>query len=88
MTQGVSYGNLVNVPAVKPNVPGIQIIPGNSVNSVLYIRVSGILPDGTTLDPLGQLLLRMPQGGPFLDELAPGAITAIKTWIEEGALNN
>lgn len=88
LQQGVSYANLVNVPSVQQDVPGIRVKPGDSTNSVLYIRVSGILPDGTALDPLGLHRLRMPQGGPFLDTQDPGAITAIKTWIDEGALNN
>jgi hypothetical protein len=88
LTPGVSYANLVNAPAVKPTVPGTLAIPGNSASSGLYIRVSGILPDGSPLDPTGALLLRMPQGGPFLDELNPDAMTAIKTWLDEGALNN
>jgi hypothetical protein len=80
LTLGASYGNLVNVPAVKPLLPGTRVIPGNSSDSVLYKRVSGTsLPDQS---------LRMPQGGPFLDTLNPSAIPAIKAWIDEGALNN
>jgi len=80
LTLGASYANLVNVPAVKPLLPGVRVIPGNSSDSVLYKRVSGTgLPDQS---------LRMPQGGPFLDTLNPSAIPAIKAWIDEGALNN
>jgi hypothetical protein len=80
LTVGASYANLVNAPAVKPLLPGIRVIPGNSGDSVLYKRVSGTgLPDQS---------LRMPQGGPFLDTLNPSAIPAIKAWIDEGALNN
>jgi hypothetical protein len=80
LTLGASYADLVNVPAVKPLLPGTRIIPGNSANSVLYIRVSGV--------GLQDQSLRMPQGGPFLDTLNPSAIPAIKAWIDEGAKNN
>jgi CHRD domain-containing protein len=80
LTLGVSYANLVNVPAVKPLLPGTRVIPGDSANSVLYIRVSGV--------GLADQSLRMPQGGPFLDTLNPSAIPAIKAWIDEGAKNN
>jgi hypothetical protein len=80
LTLGASYANLVNAPAVKPLLPGTRIIPGDSANSVLYIRVSGV--------GLQDQSLRMPQGGPFLDTLNPSAIPALKAWIDEGALNN
>lgn len=77
LTAGVSYTGLVNVPAVSPAVPGTRVVPGNSANSVLYQRISGIgLPDQT---------LRMPLGGPFLN---PNAENAVRAWIDEGALNN
>ncbi len=80
LTTGASYANQVNVPAVKPLLPGTRVIPGDSAASVLYMRVSGAgLPDQS---------LRMPQGGPFLDTLNPSAIPAIKAWIDEGAANN
>lgn len=80
LTAGVSYGNLVNAPALSLALPGTRVIPGDSANSVLYQRVSGAgLPDQT---------LRMPLGGPFLDTLNPSAIAAIKGWIDEGARNN
>jgi hypothetical protein len=79
LTLGVSYANLVNVQAVQ-SLSGTRVIPGDSTNSVLYKRVTGIgLPDQN---------LRMPQGGPFLDTLNPSALPAIKAWIDEGALNN
>jgi hypothetical protein len=80
LTVGASYANLVNVPAVKPLLPGTRVIPGDSANSVLYKRVSGV--------GLLDQSLRMPQGGPFLDTLNPSAIPAIKAWIDEGAKNN
>jgi hypothetical protein len=80
LTQGASYTNLVNVPAVK-TLPGTLVIPGDSADSGLYKRVAG-----TGLS--NQSLQQMPQGGPYLDTLNPSAITAIKAWIDEGALNN
>lgn len=81
LTTGVSYANLVNVQTQPLSVlPGTLVIPGNSSDSVLYKRVTGAgLPDQ---------ILRMPQGGPFLDTLNPSAESAIKAWIDEGALNN
>jgi len=80
LTQGSSYSRLVNVPAASLFVPGTLVIPGNSANSVLYQRVSGVgLPDQ---------LLKMPLGGPYLDTLNPSALAAIKGWIDEGAQNN
>lgn len=80
LTLGASYAILVNVPAINPLLPGTRAIPGDSANSILYKRVSGVgLADPT---------LRMPLGGPFLDTLNPSAINAIKGWIDEGARNN
>lgn len=77
-----TYNNLVNRPSVVTDingnlVAGTLVIPGNSVDSFLYKRVSGI--------GLPAVLERMPLGGPFLsasDQLL------IKTWIDEGAKNN
>jgi hypothetical protein len=80
LTLGASYTNLVNVPAVNPFIPGIRVIPSDSSNSVLYMRVSGV--------GLADPNQRMPLGGPFLDTLNPSAINAIKGWIDEGAQNN
>ncbi len=80
LTLGPSYANLVNIPAVNPFLPGPRVIPGNSTDSVLFKRVSGIGLTSPTQ--------RMPLGGPFLDTLNPSAINAIKGWIDEGALNN
>ncbi|KAF0217559.1 MAG: hypothetical protein FD174_3238 [Geobacteraceae bacterium] len=80
LTVGVSYANLVNVPAVHLQVTGTRVIPGDSANSVLYKRVSG--------SGLSDQNLRMPLGGPFLDTLNPSAISAIQGWIGEGAQNN
>jgi hypothetical protein len=79
LTPGASYANLVGVAAVKA-LAGTLVIPRNSADSVLYKRVSGT--------GLSDQILRMPQGGPFLDTLNPSAIPAIKAWIDEGALNN
>jgi hypothetical protein len=75
-----AYINLVNRPTAASNTPtpqGILVKPGDSANSILYQRVSGIgLPD---------VQLRMPLGGPFL---SADEQTLIKVWIDEGAKNN
>ena len=54
------------------NRPRVQ--PGNANNSALYLKVAG-----TTL---GQI---MPLGRP---PLSAAEVTAIQTWINNGALNN
>lgn len=79
LTQG-SYARLVNVPAASLFVPGTRVVPGDSANSILYQRVSGV--------GLADQNLKMPLGGPYLDTLNPSAIAAIKGWIDEGAQNN
>lgn len=55
------------------NPSGTLVIPGNSASSVLYERVVG-LPGKT----------QMPPGG----ALSASNQTLIKTWIDQGALNN
>ncbi len=79
-----TYNNLVNRPSVVTDLNGkllvgTLVIPGNSADSLLYQRVSGI--------GLLSFLERMPLGalGGFLsasDQLL------IKTWIDQGAKNN
>jgi hypothetical protein len=79
LTSTVSYNNLVNEPATRTGNPPTNdlVEPGDSANSVLYQRVSGIgLPSGESLMPLG--------GAP----LSPQLQNFIKTWINEGAINN
>lgn len=74
-----AYNNLVNRPsnAAGPNPTGTLVIPGNSAGSVLFQRVSKL---GLSTD-----LLQMPLGGPFL---SASDQNLIKTWIDEGAINN
>jgi cytochrome P460 len=75
LTSDASYTVLVNQPATKTT--GTLVVPGDSVNSVLYQRVSGIgLPAGAARMPFGK--------GP----LSSGNQNIIKTWIDQGANNN
>jgi cytochrome P460 len=75
LTSDASYTALVNQPA--PKTTGTLVVPGDSVNSVLYQRVSGIgLPAGTARMPFGK--------GP----LSSGNQNIIKIWIDQGANNN
>ncbi len=75
LTSDASYTALVNQPASKTT--GTLVVPGDSVNSVLYQRVSGIgLPAGTARMPLGK--------GPF----SSSNQLIIKIWIDQGANNN
>ena len=72
-----SYTNLVNVPAVAVNNPGIglnRVEPGDIAASYLWLKVSGTSA-GT----------RMPQGGPVLDATDLGNIM---NWINTGAPDN
>ncbi|HXE97120.1 MAG TPA: hypothetical protein VN642_11975 [Dongiaceae bacterium] len=75
-----AYNNLVNRPTAAASTPtpqGILVKPGDSANSILYQRVSGI--------GLPSVQERMPLGGPFLSAEDQNLI---KTWIDEGAKNN
>ncbi len=72
-----SYANLVNVPAVAVNNPGIgldRVEPDDIVASYLWLKVSGSSA-GT----------RMPQGAAVLDATD---LANIQNWINTGALNN
>jgi hypothetical protein len=75
-----AYNDLVNRPTAASSTPtpqGILVKPGDSANSILYQRVSGI--------GLPNVQLQMPLGGPFLSAEDQ---SLIKTWIDEGAKNN
>ena len=83
LTQGTStpyqsYTNLVNVPSTRTGSLTEDLVePGDSSASVLYKRISGIgLPFNESL---------MPLGGPPLNQQAQNLI---KTWIDEGAVDN
>ena len=71
--------NLVNRPSITSGAPpnSILVIPGNSASSVLYERISknGIQPNQE----------QMPLGGPFL---SADDQNLIKTWIDQGAIDN
>lgn len=73
LTDDLSYSNLVNK-ASTYTPGGTLVIPNNYTGSILYKRVSGT--------SIGE---RMPKGGTSLD---PTDIGYIKTWIDEGALDN
>ena len=76
LTDGVSYGNLVNRPSrLRPGET--LVIPGDPDNSYMVRKLEGG-PDLTGL--------RMPRAsGPFLTD---GQMSVIRRWIEEGAANN
>lgn len=76
-TAAASYANLVNVPAVAVNNPGIglnRVEPNDIAASYLWLKVSGTTA-GT----------RMPQGGAALDATDLGNI---QNWINTGAPDN
>ena len=54
---------------------GPAIVPGDGAGSILVKKISPNPPFGA----------RMPQGGPFLPD---ASIVTIRTWIDQGALNN
>lgn len=77
LTDDVSYSNLVNKPSTRTGSSGTLVIPCNSAGSVLYQRLTGIgLAPGE---------VTMPQGASLI---STDNRNLIKTWIDEGALNN
>lgn len=73
LTSSQAYDNLVNVPAQTGSCAGVmRVAPGNSSQSALYLRVNGMCSE------------RMPQGG----SLSQNEIDLIRSWIDQGALNN
>ncbi len=78
MTSGNSYANLVNIASTMTTGAGDRVEPGDSAESVIYQRISTIGLDASES--------RMPlDGPPYLSESDQ---LTIKTWIDEGALNN
>ncbi|MDH3739456.1 MAG: CHRD domain-containing protein, partial [Alphaproteobacteria bacterium] len=74
LSTGNSRSNLVNV--MSEQVAFNRVTPGDPDNSYLIDKLEGNQAAGT---------LRMPQGGPFLDQ---PTIDMIRQWITEGALDN
>ena len=69
----VAFANLVNQLAQTEACAGrIRVIPGDSFNSVIHGKVSGINLCGS----------RMPFGGPYLGD---ADIALIRNWIDNGA---
>ncbi len=73
LSQGVSFGMLLYVPAQSSCVGLYRVLPGNADSSVLYRKVSGTSCGA-----------RMPQGG----ILSGQEIGLVRDWINQGALNN
>lgn len=70
---GRSAAGLIGVK--RPFDPEIRVIPGDSANSFLTVKLEGTM----TLPSQGE---RMPLGGPYLP---PSAIAVIRAWIDSGA---
>lgn len=74
LSAGSSYCNLYKVTSSGYS-PSLRVDPENSTGSVLYGKVSGT----------GGWGAQMPYGNPALSD---SDISIIKTWIDEGAINN
>jgi hypothetical protein len=74
-----AFTNLVNVPSATYGTPRfLRVKPGIADSSTLYMKVTG--------SPLtGGAAARMPAG---LGPLSNAEVSAIQTWINNGALNN
>jgi hypothetical protein len=78
LTAGVSYDMIVNVESAE--LSGMDRIEPNDVaNSYLIHKVEGTHRD------VGGSGVRMPQGGPYLDD---ATIDVIKGWVEAGCPND
>ncbi|NUO84455.1 hypothetical protein HUU05_30640 [candidate division KSB1 bacterium] len=78
LASGQSYNTLVGAGGTGVTSSGyaplLRVSPGNAANSVLYLKVAG--------NTLGNI---MPLGRP---PLSAAEVTAIQTWINNGAQNN
>ncbi len=74
LLQGQSYANLVNIVSVQESGK-TRVIPGDSANSYIVIKLEGRQTNGG----------RMPLGGSPLDS---NSIQNIKNWIDKGAQDN
>jgi hypothetical protein len=81
-SQAAAYMNLVGVAVTTPSGPlpagedmctGKRVVPGDSSMSLMYLKVSELMP------PCG---VQMPETGA---NLTAAQIATIKTWIDEGA---
>lgn len=75
LTEGDSYDMLVNQQSVQ-DTSLTFVIPGDSANSLLFLKVEATLP------PIG---VRMPLGG---NALSDSDVALIRDWIDQGAMNN
>ena len=73
LLQGQSYANLVNVASTQ-EAGKTRVIPSDSANSYLVIKLEGRQTNGS----------RMPLGG----TLDSNSIQNIKNWVDKGAKNN
>ena len=72
LRSGSSHANLVGVTATES--PLSRIEPGEPLNSWLYLKITGQQNVGTMMPPTGSL--------------AADLMDLVRTWIEEGALDN
>jgi hypothetical protein len=72
-TSGLTVGSVASL--LQGGNRGPAIIPGAGANSILVRKISPGPPFGG----------RMPQGGPFMSD---ATIATIRTWIDQGALDN
>jgi hypothetical protein len=75
LTPSQAYANIVNVTAAEDPAYTI-VIPKNSAQSYLILKLSQASP------PFG---VQMPYGGPYLPATS---VQTIRSWIDQGALNN
>jgi len=74
-TSGLTVGTVAGLLAGGIQSQGPVVIPGDGAGSILVRKISPSPPFGS----------RMPQGGPFMPD---ASIVIIRTWIDQGALNN
>lgn len=77
LSAGLSYGNLVNVPAAE--APLDRIEPSDPDASYLIHKIQGTQAD------VGGSGARMPFGGPYLSQ---ATIDTLRAWVTKGAINN
>lgn len=84
LTEGSSYGALVNVPAQEGDYT--LVVPGDPDESLLYLVLeSDFYGDG---DDQPATLGRMPPRVPGAPGLSNSQRSAIRSWIADGAMDN